>query len=398
MVLFSGGGMRAAAYSYGVLEELNETQVAVAGSMQPLVKQIDSISAVSGGSFTAAYYCLNGESTFRNYERDVLKRDIQGALVQRLFRPDYMFRLGSRYYGRSDMAADYYDKTIFRSATFGELAQKEDRPLLVINATDLSTGARFGFTQISFDLIGSDLNSFPISRAVAASTAVPLILTPVTLRNYSSGAVESKMVHESSDALLTDRFKRLFSDISSYRDHGSRRYIHLVDGGVADNLGLRAIQEVTMLNGGLAGLLSNMKLDRVNKIAIIVVDAAVSYDGTWDRSEAVPGTWSVLSGVGQSLLSRGNFESTELFRQSIALWRQELSKEDGPHAPRGPVEFYQINVNFAGMPDKEQQAFFYKIPTGLSLPETTVDRLRRAARSTLQQHPEFQRLLTDLKK
>jgi NTE family protein len=71
-------------------------------------------------------------------------------------------------------------------ATFADLMGQRDRPFLSINATDVASGARFEFTQDEFDLIGSDLSQFPISRAVAASSAFPVLLTPVVLKNYSA--------------------------------------------------------------------------------------------------------------------------------------------------------------------------------------------------------------------
>src|SRR4030095_15524018 len=56
----SGGGARAAAFAYGVLEELAVTHVAFDGRVRSLVDEIDQISGVSGGSFTAAYLRLHG--------------------------------------------------------------------------------------------------------------------------------------------------------------------------------------------------------------------------------------------------------------------------------------------------------------------------------------------------
>ena len=57
-VAFSGGGTRAAAFSYGVLEKLRDTWLVINGEETRLLDEIDVISSVSGGSFTAAYYGL----------------------------------------------------------------------------------------------------------------------------------------------------------------------------------------------------------------------------------------------------------------------------------------------------------------------------------------------------
>lgn len=393
-VYFSGGGTRAAAFSYGVLQALQDTTVRAAGGAAPLLKQVDVISAVSGGSFTAAYYCIHGDRTFSDFESAVLKHNIQGALLARCLRPDYLTRMSSPFFGRSDLAAEYYDRTLFGGATFQSLTRQAGRPFLIINATDLSTGARFGFTQTSFDLLGSDLATFPVARAVAASTAAPLLLTPVTLRNYATGNAREDLTRAELDDLLTDRFKRLIADLNSYADPNGRRFIHLIDGGVADNLGLRAVQEFTMLNGGLAGVLERSRLAKVNKFAVIVVDAAVRLDRRWNQRESPPGTLEVLSAIGSNLLSRGNFETTELFKQSMRLWQLDLHQKQAGRA--GGFEFYLINVSFAAIADEQEREFFYNIPTGFTLPDATVDKLTGTAKSLLLSHPEFQRLLRDL--
>lgn len=184
---FSGGGTRAAALSYGVLEELARTEVLWEGRRRRLLDEVDYISAVSGGSFTAAYYALNGDTIFTDFEKKVLGRDIQGALAWRLFSPANWVRLASPNFSRSDMAAEYYDRHIFNGATYGDLLRRNRRPFLSINATDMSIGSTFQFTQEQFDYLCADISDFPLGRAVAASAAFPILLAPVTLANHGCG-------------------------------------------------------------------------------------------------------------------------------------------------------------------------------------------------------------------
>ena len=58
VLAFSGGGTRAAALSYGVLEELAKTEVGQTYNEHRLLDDVRMVSAVSGGSMTAAYYTL----------------------------------------------------------------------------------------------------------------------------------------------------------------------------------------------------------------------------------------------------------------------------------------------------------------------------------------------------
>src|SRR5512139_1346290 len=182
---FSGGGMRAAALSYGVLEELRKTEVVLEGRKRRLLDEVDGISSVSGGSFTAGYYGLFGDRIFEDFENKFLKKNIQRSLILRaLFHVANWVRLLSPTFARSDLAAEYYDRHIFEGGTFGDIAARKG-PFIIINATDMTHGTRVGFTQEAFDLICSDLSLFPVGRAAAASSAIPMALTPITLRNYA---------------------------------------------------------------------------------------------------------------------------------------------------------------------------------------------------------------------
>ena len=183
LISFSGGGTRAAAFSYGVLETLRDTTVSIYGQQRRLLGEVDGITGVSGGSFTAAYYGLFRDRIFEDFETRFLKQNIQGKLTNAtFFNPINWVKLFSPYYDRSDLAAEYYDKHVFDGATFGDLLARKE-PMIFINATDMVHGTRMAFIQDAFDVICSDLSTFPVARACAASSAVPMVLSPITLRN-----------------------------------------------------------------------------------------------------------------------------------------------------------------------------------------------------------------------
>ena len=180
---FSGGGTRAAALSYGLLEELRRTELIIDGQPRRLIDEVDLMTGVSGGSFTALAYALYGERLFSEYEERFLKRNVQGALVRRTFNPLNWWKLMSRKYGRSELAAEYYDKILFEGATFADLLDKQ-APVAIATGTDISTGSRLAFFQNDFDLLCSDLNKVRLSRAAATSSAVPVVLSATTFNNY----------------------------------------------------------------------------------------------------------------------------------------------------------------------------------------------------------------------
>ena len=186
-----------------------------------LLDEVDLISGVSGGSFTAAYYGLFGDRTFQDFEQKFLKKNIQGELRnQILFNPANWSRLFSPYFDRSDLAAEYYDKNVFEGATFADLARSPG-PMILINATDMVYGTRLTFIQDAFDIICSDLSAFPVARACAASSAVPILLTPITLKNYAGSCdfVPPAFLSQSLEARdLPDRQFDLANNIAPFMD------------------------------------------------------------------------------------------------------------------------------------------------------------------------------------
>ena len=90
VLAFSGGGSRAAALAYGVLLELRDTRIGANGDRR-LLDEVDAISAVSGGSFTAAYYGLHGDDTFRDFESGFLRRDLTSDVLHRILSPRRWF-------------------------------------------------------------------------------------------------------------------------------------------------------------------------------------------------------------------------------------------------------------------------------------------------------------------
>ncbi len=162
VLAFSGGGTRAAAFSYGVLEELRRLEVVgPKGNRGRVLGEVAVITGVSGGSFTALAYGLYGDKLFDQYEQRFLKRNVEGELIGRLFNPAYWGPLSSTGWGRSELAADLYDEILFDGATFADL-QRGPGPMIVATATDLSTGVALLFhaADVRHPLLG------PLRRAI----------------------------------------------------------------------------------------------------------------------------------------------------------------------------------------------------------------------------------------
>ncbi len=406
LLSFSGGGTRAAAFSYGVLEALRDTNVFLHGRERRLLDEVDWISAVSGGSFTAAYYGLFRDRIFEDFESRFLKKDIQGALTRAiLFNPVNWGKLFSAYYDRSDLAADYYDKHVFDGKTYGDLFANK-QPLIVINATDMVHGTRVAFLQDTFDTICSDLSTFPVARACAASSAVPMVLSPITMRNYAGncGYVLPKVLEDAMKPSrdLGSRRLDLANNMMPFLDSKKKPYIHLVDGGVADNLGLRAALERVTLMGSPWTTMRYAKMENVRKIVFVVVNAETEIPDTWDRFEGIPPFAAMLSSYSSIAIERYNRETVALLAESFPRWAEEIrkgrcdsgaTKED----PCGDIQFYLVQVKLDALDDESERKTLRGLPTSFVLKPEEVDHLRDAARRILVGSKEFQRVIRDLR-
>ena len=374
LMSFSGGGTRAAAFSYGVLETFRDTKVSIHGRERRLLDEIDWISGVSGGSFTAAYYGLYRDRIFEDFESRFLKKDIQGDLADAMFfNPVNWIKLFSPFYDRSDLAADYYDKYVFDGKTFGDLIALK-APLIVINATDMVHGTRFSFQQDVFDVICSDLSSFPVARACAASSAVPMVLSPITLRNYA-GQCGYRLPKVLEDAMMpprdvSSRRFDLANNMTPFLDSKKKPYIHLVDGGVADNLGLRAVLERVTLMGNPWDTLKYAHMENVHKIVFVLVNAETEIDDKWDRSEVVPPFGAMLDSYSSIAIERYNMETVALLMESFPAWAEDIRKGRCGSNPIstepgacGDIEFYLVQVKFDALDDEAERNSLKRLPT-----------------------------------
>ena len=386
---FSGGGTRAAALAYGVLQELRDTRVVIDGESRPLLDYVSVISSVSGGSFTAAYYGLFGDRIFTDFERRFLRKNVSGTLFWRLFHPSRWFSSASR----TEMAVEYLQETLFGKASFLDMRLREG-PMILINASDLSSGARISFIQEYFNLLCSDVDSFPVAKAVAASSAVPIVFDPVVLENYSgcnTGPYLEALRRTKENATSPQALQAVTSLEKLVVDKEQLRYLHLVDGGITDNLGLRTFNEVIELYGGMGAFLQKLGRRPSRNSAIIVVDASTEPGYGIAASRKVPTIEQTIGAVTDIQLHRYNATTLELMQRSLKRWSDELAESDDP------VETRLIEVNLREFGSPEQQRMVNEIPTNYYLDETQVGVMIEAGRTLLRMNPDFQAFLESLK-
>jgi NTE family protein len=362
----------------------------VNGVKRRLIDEVDVISAVSGGTFPATYYALRGEKTFEEFEAKVLTRKFENELAGRIIlNPVNWFRLPSGTFGKSDLFAELYDETVFGHATFADL-KKAGGPLVIINGTDVTTGARFSFIQDQFDAICGDLSKVTLARAVATSTALPPLLTAITLenrggtcgRNAPAWQAAAEAAAAGSDtpgrALLRARALR-------YYEEPARPYVHLFDGGLSENLGLaEVIRAFEIMKVAPDDALSALR--KAKKIVIIAVNALRFPEVDWDRSEAAPGTDTMTDQMWSIPVDRITLDGVEQVKDRLDAWQ---AASPDRHA-------YFANVTFDALKDPAERLYFKRVPTRLQLPREQIDKVREVGGRLLRESPAFQRLLADL--
>lgn len=407
ILTFSGGGTRAAALSYGVLEEMKA--ISLPGTERTLLDEADVISTVSGGTFTGAYYALFGPRIFEDFRAKFLYRNIQGELLASLLNPAALVRLSSPNFGRSDLAAELYDRTIFEGSTFQALADRGHRPFLLINATNLYTGSRFGFTGDQFNYIGSDILSYPVSRATAASSAFPFLLSPITLVNhpypddYKTPVADTMALKDYWNNKA--RYYRAINN-TLYADKENHPYLHLMDGGLADNIGLRAVEDLYM-RGEIRKKINN---GAIRRLLVIVVNAKTAPQETLDTDESPPGLATIALKTCTISMDNYSFETVEAIKkifsdriqaqQNIDACQKQLDEHCGnghtlPHLAGGGMKLYVADISFDNLSDEGEKTFLKNLPTSFRLEKDQVDRLIAAGRLLLREHPEIKVFLEE---
>ena len=415
VLAFSGGGTRAAAFSYGVLDELRRTDIVVDGKRRRLVDEVDIITGVSGGSFTALAYALHGDRLFAEYEQRFLKRDVQGELLRRALNPFYWpHTSAARPDGRSSR----------RTSTTRSCSRARRTPICWRNP------ARWRSRTAPTSRPGRGCRSTRTTSTCCARTCPPCgcrarrprrprcrsSCPPVTFDNYG-GTCGYQLPAWVQDAARTDRGTRpssralqRYREMVAFQDSKERPYLHLVDGGVADNIGMRSVLEALEALGTAPRFAARWDFGAFRRIAIIVVNARSARRPTGTVTKIRPArSASCLNATGVPI-DRYSFETIEILkdRQEVYGWRRELmiararlagmseaeaEAEASVSMPR--LTLHVVDVSFDDLADAKEREHFMNLPTSFVLPPEDVDGLREVAGRLLRASPEFQALLRE---
>jgi NTE family protein len=404
VLAFSGGGKRSAAFAYGALLGLRSLTIVENGRRHPLLDDVDYISAVSGGSYPAVHYGLYRERSFDSFERDFLKRDVNAFVYGIYLLPWNWEWLINPLFGTNDAMAAIYDRLMFHGATYADLA-KQGLPMISVEATDIAGGIAFPFNQRSFDLLCSDLDSFPVSRAVAASAAFPILFSPITLISYRNRCLaypppNAPPYASQNGARTLSRESVLAGNAARQMDPEQTRYVHLMDGGIADNLGLRSLSNaLVLLDRDAAEFRSLARSTR--RIVVVSVDGGGSRDPNLGRRRVVTGLGQIISAVTSTQIDAYSFETLLLMDQQVNDLVREMRRircEGGRRLASHDCDDVQgamIQISLASIADEATRRRLTAVPTSLTIPDADVDALVDQGSILIRSNPTLLELLAD---
>ncbi len=405
---FSGGGMRAAAFSYGVLSGFDETRVPTRTGPVSLLDRLDFLSGVSGGSVLAAYYGLRGHAALADFRQRFLDVNAEEALQTDLSLGNIARGLQG---GVNDATAFpvWLDAHLYNHATFKDLLTRP-RPRVWINASDVYNRTAFIFAPVTFSALCSDLTSYPVSLAVAASAAVPVVFAPIVIQNYPGGCpvgLPAWVQRVRNDPLASPLIKSYADALERYRT-GAIKYVKLLDGGLVDNYGLAGFTIARLASETPFGPLAPQEAVKLRRFLFLVVDSGRAPSGNWAQTIPGPSGVDLIMATSDTATGSGALGSYSAFdgtmtdwKKALIAWRCGLSEADRRRfgAPPGwnchDVQFFISRISFDQLgPDRA--AALNKVETRFKLPRDQVDMLIAAGRDGLSTNPVFRAFLNSL--
>ena len=387
---FSGGGMRASAFSHGVLTALADSSVRTRGGSVSLIDRIDIISGVSGGAVPAAYYGLKKRAALADFRERFLLRNAEESLG---------FAGGIN---DSTKFPAWLDANLFNGATFADM-NAAVRPRVSINASDIYNRTPFLFGRGSFGALCSDFSSYPVSLAVAASAAVPVFFAPVVIENFYDKCplpLPEWVERVRRDTEAPPMLRQYADAIVRYRK-GDVKYVKLLDGGLVDNYGLAGFTISRLLSNTPHGPLSAREGVKLRRVMFLVVDAGRQPSGDWSKTVAGPSGVDLIMATADTATGSSAAQSYTAFAEmmndwqvKLVNWRCRLSATERARLGAGPnwncrdVKFFVSRVGFEHL-GPERAAQLDAVETRFKLPEAQVDMVIEAGRDAVLNNTKF---------
>ncbi|WP_128514532.1 patatin-like phospholipase family protein [Tabrizicola thermarum] len=405
---FSGGGMRATAFAYGMLQELQTVQT---GTPNGLLDNVRLVSGVSGGSVMAAQLGLRGPQGMQGFREAFLTTDGEARMTTSALNPLTIAKgIAGGVNGR-DTFGRTLDETLFKGATFADLRRTGIKTW--INATDMANNTPFLFSPETFDALCSDLSKVKLSEAVAASAAYPLVFTPIVLQAH-----QGKCSYREPDWLTAARYnpeataamRAHARALESYTNPDEVKFVKLLDGGITDNFGTTGLAVERARAQVPYAPLTAEEAVKLKRMLFLVANAGVSRDYDWTRKVQGPGGVNLAMSIATSAMAAASRSGYDSMRGELRLWESELIDWrcslplSDVRQLRGTtqgwdckdVKLFVGEVSSSALPtDLRDQ--LDAVPTRLKLRPEQVDMVIKAGRLATRATPEFNGFLASLK-
>lgn len=294
----------------------------------------------------------------------------------------------------------WLDANLFNGATFGEFRES---PRVWINASDIYSRTPFVFGATAFSAMCSDLSTYPLANAVAASAAVPVAFAPVVIKTFPkecSDPLPAWIIKARDDRNTPPMLNSFAKAISRYHD-GEIPYIKLLDGGLVDNFGLSGFTIARLSADTPYGPLSPQQAVRLRRGLFLVVDAKTGVSGSWINSVERPSGVELVKAAADTAIDASVSASFTAFdrtmgdwQSSLIKWRCGLSAADRAKFGTRPgwncrdLRFFVGRLGFDQL-DTRRAAELEAIPTRFRLSPDQVDNVIAAGRDVLRSSPAF---------
>ena len=400
----SGGGLRAAAFSYGVLNALSEMKT----DDGTLIDDVALINSVSGSSMTAAWYGLHGREGLSRFGPEVLQPGYERYMRMSLINPRNLLRLMAGGVNGHEDFRDALDQHVFRGATFSDIYSRPG-PEIRIQATDLYHGIAFPFAPSSFEALCSDLSKFSVADAVAASMAVPLVFAPTVVRTYPQACrpfapMFDPMISPPPEAPLgVHAISRAVADYRGSDPH----FVKLADGGLTDNFGVTTLVNERVGFQSPYAPLTQREAVTIRRLLLVMVDASQGPNGKWTVSEDGPTGLQAALAATNAAIDSASREAADSLGHLLEDWQQSLVKyrcsltPDEVQRLGGPDPWNCADVKFAvariavdGLPQPARNRIS-AIPTRLTLSAEDLADTIQAGHDVTFELPRIQSYLKD---
>jgi NTE family protein len=218
---------------------------------------------------------------------------------------------------------------------------------------------------------------------------VPVALSPITLKSFagSCGYEPPALLGEALKDERSTYRKIAARDIEDYLDQEKRPWVHLVDGGISDNLGLRGYYNSVSLVGDPHLAFDEFRHSDVRQILIISVNSRVLPKPDWALERAAPSLAQVIGSISSDQIDRYSIDTLNIVFSAYKKWVEQVS------TPEHPVTLDFVEMSFESVRDDTERQSLNNIGTNFHLKDEQVDQLISAARKVLHESPEFQAFL-----